>query len=594
MSESQHLKQLLKKLDAHFSDEEIRTLCFELNVDYDNLPGRAKKYKVRELLELLKRQMRVPELVKACSTIRPNIIWTYQARLFISYKRHATTDHNLATFLQEFLTEKGHHAFIDQTMRTGTSWLEEIDQQLKSSDFLIVLLSKGSADSEMVQAEVRRAYEYGKAQGHPHILPVRMAYEGLLPYTIDAFLNPLQYVTWQNETDNARVSQEIIAAIDGQLPEQQPFVSFQAEKEITIAEDGRIPAKDGQLSPPLPAFDPRFLEELIAPGGTVRLSDHFYIERDADIHFKRQLARPGSITTIRASRQTGKSSLLVRGVQLARQQKAKVINLDLQRLDQDHLVDPEIFLRYMADFIARQLRIEPQEVEKAWRGSLGPQDKLTYFIEDNILSKTDGFVVLAMDEVDRLLETDFYTDFFGLVRSWHNSAAYDERWEKLNIAMVISTEPYLLIADVNQSPFNVGLKLYLQDFNESQVQDLNQRHGFPIIQDNFSEFMKLLGGHPYLTRKALYTLVVENHTWKDFSANAASDQGPFSDHLRRHQWLLREEPKLQESLKQIIRHNRSDDDKSVFRLLRAGLVKGAGDDYTCRCDLYRLYFKDKL
>jgi len=29
-------------------------------------------------------------------------------------------------------------------------------------------------------------------------------------------------------------------------------------------------------------------------------------------------------------------------------------------------------------------------------------------------------------------------------------------------------------------------------------------------------------------------------------------------------------------------------------LLQAGLVKGSGDAYSCRCDLYRVYFKDKL
>lgn len=33
---------------------------------------------------------------------------------------------------------------------------------------------------------------------------------------------------------------------------------------------------------PLPEFDPRWLEELEAPGGAVKLRDRFYIERDAD------------------------------------------------------------------------------------------------------------------------------------------------------------------------------------------------------------------------------------------------------------------------------------------------------------------------
>jgi hypothetical protein len=51
---------------------------------------------------------------------------------------------------------------------------------------------------------------------------------------------------------------------------------------------------------------------------------------------------------------------------------------------------------------------------------------------------------------------------------------------------------------------------------------------------------------------------------------------------------------LQEALKQIIEHNRCSDEMALFRLLRAGLVKGSGQLYRCRCDLYQMYFKGKL
>lgn len=37
-------------IDRHYSLDELRTLCFELGVDYDNLPGEGKKGKARELI----------------------------------------------------------------------------------------------------------------------------------------------------------------------------------------------------------------------------------------------------------------------------------------------------------------------------------------------------------------------------------------------------------------------------------------------------------------------------------------------------------------------------------------------------------------
>jgi hypothetical protein len=215
-------------------------------------------------------------------------------------------------------------------------------------------------------------------------------------------------------------------------------------------------------------------------------------------------------------------------------------------------------------------------------------------MEDVVLSQSDSPIVLAMDEVDRLLGTSFHSDFFALVRSWHNSAAYDEQWDKLNIVMAISTEPYLLIADLNQSPFNVGLTLFLKDFDTAQVRDLNQRHGSPVKEKDFPEFLKLLKGHPYLTRKALYTLVTERWSWDDLVRAVHEEHGPFGDHLRRYHWLLRDEPDLREALKQVVRQGHCSDELALFRLLRAGLVKGSGDVCKCRCDLYRMYFEDKL
>jgi hypothetical protein len=585
-----HLRQDLAK---YFDREELRTLCFDLGIEHENLPD-AKDSLARELVAHCERHQRTFELTRKCRELRPDVSWpNVPAYLFICYRRDADPDQKLANYLHDFLAAQGHDVFIDTDMRTGTAWLEKIDQKIRSSDFLIVLLSKTSADSEMVKAEVGRAYEYRQLQRRPCILPVRLAYEGLLPYAIAAFLNPIHYVVWQSEADDERVGRDILDAIQGRLPARSPIQPALAVGRMIVSEDGRRIADDDALHPPLPEFDPRFLEELEVPGGAVKLRDRFYVRREADAHFEREVARQGSTTTIRAARQTGKSSLLIRGVQHARERGARVVYLDMARVDQEYLKKPELFLRYLAEFIVRELELDVAQVDKAWSGSLGPQDKLTYLLKNHVLPASDALVVLAMDEVDRLLQTPFHSDFFGMLRSWHNNRAFDDRWTKLNIVMVISTEPHLLITDM-QSPFNVGLRLYLEDFTSAQVRDLNQRHGSPVQDKDFSGFMELLSGQPYLTRRALYALVTERWTYSDLLRVATSDQGPFGDHLRHLHWLLRDEPDLREALKQIIRQEHCGDDERFFRLLRAGLVKGSGAVCKCRCDLYRMYFEDKL
>jgi hypothetical protein len=504
-----------------------------------------------------------------------------KAHLFLCYKRDAQPDQEVVDYLVENLSDLGYTLFIDtESLRAGENWLERIDQELKVSDFLVVLLSRASADSEMVKSEIHRAYEYRKLNGSPRVIPIRVAYDEMLPFSISAYLNPLQYIAWDSERDNDRVARELVEAIQGVLP-----VKESREKTSAVVEE--------KISKPVPEFDARLLDELREPGGTVRLQDKFYIERDQDRRMENEMKRLGSTVTIRAARQTGKSSLLVRGLNRAEQVGAKTILLDMQRVDSDHRTSIDVFLRYFAEFVVYQLSEDVEMIDRYWRWSLSPQEKLTNLFADFIFDKVERNLVIGLDEIDDLLQTTFYSEFFGLLRSWHNLRATDERWDKLSTIMVISTEPYLLISDFHQSPFNVGVNLNLQDFNVSQIQDLNQRHGSPLSGKEFDELVETFGGHPFLTRKALYLLVVEKQSWKNLKATAANEDGPFADHLRRYHWMIQQDAALKEALRNIIKNNKSSEDM-LHRLLQAGLVKASGDVVMCRCNLYRSYFEDKL
>ena len=362
-----------------------------------------------------------------------------------------------------------------------------------------------------------------------------------------------------------------------------------------FGEDGQRQAVESEVAP-LEAFDASaFLASLQVPGGVVKLRDQLYVKRKADRELSQEIVKWGTTTTLRAPRQTGKTSLLVRGIHHAKKSGAKVVFVDFQSVGHDELKSLDLFLRELGDTICRELRLDESTIENAWRGSRPAQKKLTYFLEDHVLPQVEVPLVLAMDEADCLLQTSFYQHFFGLVRSWHNRrASHYEQWEKLNLVLVISTEPYLLIKDINQSPFNVGLKLKLADFTPAQVQKLNQQHGSPVTERDLPDLMALLAGQPYLTRQALYTLVREEMSWRQLADNAATTQGPFAQHLQRHHWAIHDKPALKKALSQVIRSNRCADHTACLRLQRAGLIKESGDRYTCRNGLYKLYFESRL
>jgi len=69
-------------------------------------------------------------------------------------------------------------------------------------------------------------------------------------------------------------------------------------------------------------------------------------------------------------------------------------------------------LGYIAEFVTRKLQLDIAKVKDLWAGTQGAQEKLTYLFEDYILPAGDAPLVLAIDEADSLLQTNFYNDFF--------------------------------------------------------------------------------------------------------------------------------------------------------------------------------------
>ena len=65
--------ELRDLITVHYNDSELRTLCFDLNVDYDTLAGEEKSAKVRELISFLHRRNRLTELTNTIARNRPDI-----------------------------------------------------------------------------------------------------------------------------------------------------------------------------------------------------------------------------------------------------------------------------------------------------------------------------------------------------------------------------------------------------------------------------------------------------------------------------------------------------------------------------------------
>lgn len=330
------------------------------------------------------------------------------------------------------------------------------------------------------------------------------------------------------------------------------------------------------------------------PSGGMAPDDPFYIERDADDKLALALRGEGQTITIRGSRQVGKTSLLARGIHKAQENYgARLVYIDFQGVGDEARRSLRDLARLLSSRVFRALDLDLDIWEKAWSRDFLPQENLQGLME-YALQRSDRPILLAMDEVDMLQLTSFSRDFFGLLRSWHNLRAYDFTWRKLTLMMAISTEPYLLIDKVGESPFNIGHVLYLHDFTQAQTAELNARYGSPLAQSEVAEMYALLNGQPYLTRVALYTLVAGGLAWPGLRAEAAKDEGPFHQHLSWQLQRVEEDPRLRAAIVEVLENRCCTDKKIRHHLQKAGLVVKVGDNYVCRCELYRQYFADRL
>jgi non-canonical purine NTP pyrophosphatase (RdgB/HAM1 family) len=66
------LRQLINR---HFSKEELQTLCFDLNIDCDDLPGDTKTSIAQEIILYCERLGIVPSLLALCRQQRANADW---------------------------------------------------------------------------------------------------------------------------------------------------------------------------------------------------------------------------------------------------------------------------------------------------------------------------------------------------------------------------------------------------------------------------------------------------------------------------------------------------------------------------------------
>ncbi len=413
--------------------------------------------------------------------------------VFYSYSHD---DKSLLEQLQNHLANLRYRQFIDdwhdRNISPGVKWKHEICKRLETAQIILLLISSDFMKSHYCCAEMMRALKRHR-DGEARVIPImlRLCWWPEAPYEHLQVLptNGTPITQWR---DIDRAFTEVAQGIQSVVEELRQGTAL---TEPTI----RTTANDSMT-----------LSNMVRETGAMPADSRFYVVRHADHDAIQQLSSSEPTITVKGPYKSGKSSLLHRLHAQAVQAGWRSCYLDFQLLDRSCFESLDQLLRNLASEMSEELALDA-EPDAIWSGHGSAPRKLTRFLDQAVLADTDTPVQLLFDEADRAFTfPDCCTALFAMIRSWHNRRARLEGWKPLRLVIAHSTDPALWISDLNQSPFNVGFPISLDDFDEQQVHDLNRRYGEPLQgEGDMTRLTEWVSGHPYLVRLALYTLATQ-------------------------------------------------------------------------------------
>lgn len=349
----------------------------------------------------------------------------------------------------------------------------------------------------------------------------------------------------------------------------------------------------------LPVTDSPQLKSSKFPTGPIPLYSPLYIDRPPiEQTAGVQIQQPGGLVRIKAPRQMGKTSLILRILADAIAQGYATVRLNINQADTVVLANPEKFLRWFCTAVAEKLE-RSNKLSDYWDAELGSKVSCTNYFRRYLLPQLQTPLVLVLDELDQLFEhLETAQTFLPLLRFWHEEASDSSLWQNLRLVVAHSTEIYVPL-NLNQSPFNVGLPIKLREFNRAEMLALGQCYGldelFADYSQSLTQLFDLVGGHPYLLNMAFHSLS-QGNTPAQVLETATNPSGIYASHLRQHLTTLQSQPDLTAALKSIVMsdHPVATPPLLAYQLESMGLTKMTSEGSIPICTLYRQYFRDYL
>jgi len=226
---------------------------------------------------------------------------------------------------------------------------------------------------------------------------------------------------------------------------------------------------------------------------TTIVSRDQYIERSADLQIQRiisEMARPGYVLV---ARQMGKTNLLLHTKDVMQSDKNIFVYADFSTMASyseqeclNSLIDTAIESKF-------DLLSDAEEEIASLRKRESYNASKMFYRELRIILKYVDKLVFILDEIDALTRTEYSDRIFSLIRGHYYANTNYPELKRATYILSGVIEPKDIIKDPNISPFNIGEKIYMNDFT-------------------YDEFLHIIEHSEYLSSRS-YDIINRLYYW---------------------------------------------------------------------------------
>lgn len=229
--------------------------------------------------------------------------------------------------------------------------------------------------------------------------------------------------------------------------------------------------------------------------------EELYVIRRADIQLKQiieDMGRPGYVLV---SRQMGKTNLLLNAKRNFDTPDDCFAYLDVSNT----FNDLRAFFRNIIDAII----LSKDDLVLSLLSEIGQSRIATVNLQPHkehefelkkILDSLPGKLVICLDEIDALTGVDYSDNVFSLIRSiYFGGRTQFSQFKRLTYVLSGVADPAELIRNKSVSPFNIGEKIYLEDFTRSETEQFLLQCDLRLSSEVIDRIYYWTSGNPRVT-----------------------------------------------------------------------------------------------